>query len=324
MKYLLILLVFISCSTWATENSKNEYLLTNGDVIDINIYGAVRAQRTVIINTSGYITYLLTGSVKAAGKSISQLRSELHAIITKKRKHVIVSVIPKAFNSQSYTINGQIKFPGKKPLEGKTSLLQAIARSGGFQTGEFRNSTVDLANLTHAFVIRNNKQLKVDFQALILEGKTEHDILLENGDYINIPSALTQHIHILGQVNFPRKIMYLNRVTLMQAITEGRGLQADASNNAVIIRGSLTKPEKLVIDIKKILSGEEVDILLKPGDIVYVPVKGTAQAEALGKTAIRAFVRTVASSAADRTSNFLIPETRIETDTETENNGESK
>ena len=91
-----------------------EYILGNGDTIRVSIYGNFQAERNLIIDSRGYISFLLTGPIKASGKTIIQLREEIQAIIQKKRKHIIVSVVPLSFNSQSYTIGGQIKFPGKK------------------------------------------------------------------------------------------------------------------------------------------------------------------------------------------------------------------
>ena len=180
--------------------------------------------------------------------------------------------------------------------------------------GEFRNSTIDLADLSHSFVIRNNEKLDVDFEALILKGNTKFNILLKDGDYINIPSSLTQHVHILGRISFPRKVNYLNKLTILQAITEGRGLLPDASKKVLVLRGSLSKPQKIIIDLEEIINGEKPDVLLKPKDIVYIPEDGNAEIEALGKTAIRAFVRTIASRAADNSTDFLIKEKRIEND----------
>ncbi|MDD7987217.1 polysaccharide biosynthesis/export family protein [Lentisphaera marina] len=278
-----------------------EYKLGNGDIIKISIYGTIQEERTLIIDSRGYISYLLTGPVKASEKTIVELREEIQNIIRTKRKHTIVSVVPISFNSQSYTIGGQIKFPGKKVLNGKVTILEAIANSGGFKSGEFRNSTVDLADLEHAFLMRDGKQLKVDFTALVLKGETKYDLRLNNGDYLHIPSALSKKVYTLGQVNYPRQIMYLNSLTLIQAITESRGIKEYASPNVIVIRGSLSKPEKLVFNINEILHGDKADVLLKPGDIVYVPEDSTADLERLAKVAIRAFVQTVASSAAANT-----------------------
>jgi polysaccharide biosynthesis/export protein len=277
------------------------YTLGNGDVIKVSIYGTFQAERNLIIDSRGYISFLLTGPVKASGKTIVQLREEIQGMIQKKRKHIIVSVVPLSFNSQSYTIGGQIKFPGKKVLNGNVSILEAIANAGGFKSGEFRNSTVDLADLEHAFLMREGKQVEVDFMELVLKGNTGFDLKLKNGDYLHIPSALSKKIYTLGEVNYPRQIMYLNSLTLIQAITESRGIKEYASPNVVVIRGSLSKPEKLVYNINEILHGDKPDILLKPGDIVYVPEDSTADLERLVKVAIRAFVQTVASSAAANT-----------------------
>ena len=84
MRVLLFILLAVITACGNEQNiqaSTTGYILRNGDALEITIYGVVRARRKVVIDSRGYITFLLTGSVRAAGKTIPVLRKELNEIV---------------------------------------------------------------------------------------------------------------------------------------------------------------------------------------------------------------------------------------------------
>ena len=57
------------------------------------------------------------------------------------------------------------------------------------------------------------------------------------------------------------------------ALAEGFTQDADLSRIHVI-RGSLTNPRLIVTDFNKVIAGQQQDVQLEPGDVVYVPPTG--------------------------------------------------
>ena len=50
-------------------------------------------------------------------------------------------------------------------------------------------------------------------------------------------------------------------------------------DRVLVVRGSLDKPQPIVINVKKVLAGEEKDFKLEPRDIVYISDRPWAKAE---------------------------------------------
>ena len=63
------------------------------------------------------------------------------------------------------------------------------------------------------------------------------------------------------------------------------------------MRGSVGSPDARVIDTKEILRGNEKDLLLEPGDIVYVHKEPWAYAEEILDIAIKAYIQSATAVA---------------------------
>jgi polysaccharide export outer membrane protein len=137
----------------------------------------------------------------------------------------------------------------------------------------------------------------VDFYKLLHEGDLSQNIYLQDGDYIYIPSALNQQLYVLGAVAGPKAMGYNNKVTLAQAISDAKGLLPEAyTQRIVIVRGSLTKPTVATVNLNRIMTGKDPDVLLQPGDIVWVPNSPWERVDSYTKMIINSFVRTVAAN----------------------------
>jgi hypothetical protein len=85
------------------------------------------------------------------------------------------------------------------------------------------------------------------------------------------------------------------KMSLVAAIASAQGAIKDAYLSYVaVVRGSLTKPEIAVVDYKAITHGQSPDVLLEPGDIVYVPYVPYRTLERYANLILNTFVSTVA------------------------------
>jgi len=276
------------------------YRLGIGDVLAISIYGEDGSLREVPVDPGGNITYLMIGSIPAAGREIDELRSELQTHVSARLARGVVQVIPVRFGSQTYTILGELNFPGTYLIEGRTTILDAIARARGIRTGYFRNSAAEMADYRNATLMRGGEVVPVDFEALMSGGDATQNALLQNGDILNIPSSLVRNIYVLGEVNFPRTVGFVSSLSLMQALTEARGLKGTSDGRIVVVRGSLARPEARVVRFARILSGKDPNLALAPGDIVYVPPERLTLLREIVETAITAFANTVSAGSASK------------------------
>ena len=80
-------------------------------------------------------------------------------------------------------------------------------------------------------------------------------------------------VSVLGQVQKPGTFPYVEKLTLVQAISEAGGLNDLAYARRVkLTRQGPTGVGTYEVSVKAITEGREVDILLQPGDIIFVPL----------------------------------------------------
>lgn len=253
--------------------------LGKGDVLSISVYDEPDLGVSGIpIRPDGRISFPLIGDVQAAGRSVEALTATVTERLSRFVIEPRVSVIVTELNSLSYTINGEVAKPGVYPLVTDVSLTQAIARAGGFKKGQFRSSSVEVADLSTAFIAREGRVLPVDFTRLFRQGDLRFDIGLQDGDYINIPSGLSKEVYIVGEVNKPAQFAFREAMPMSRALALAEGFTREADLSRVhIVRGSLSNPQLIVVDFKDVLQGRAQDVPLEPNDIVYVPPTYLAQ-----------------------------------------------
>jgi polysaccharide export outer membrane protein len=162
--------------------------------------------------------------------------------------------------------------------------------------------------------MRKGVLLPVDFYGLLREGDMSQNIYLQADDFVYVPSALDQQIYVLGAVRFPRSVPYTESMTLVSALSQASGmakidwltpnytgLAPDAyMSHVAVVRGSLTKPQLLVVDAGAIIKGRKADVPLEPGDIIYVPNTPYSTLKRYANTILGTFVSTVAANAGAR------------------------
>jgi len=244
-----------------------------GDLLAVTVYQEpdLSVERAVV-RPDGYISLPLIGDVRAGDQAVPDLAAD---ITTRLGRYVLdpkVNVRLDDMKSATYTVYGEVVTPGTFPLASRTTISSAIAKSGGLKQGNYRASTIEIADLRHAFVARDGHVLPVDFVRLLRDGDMRYDIELRPGDHIHIPSGLSQEVYVLGEVAKPMVFAYQDRMALARTLSMSEGFTHDADRTRVhVVRGALQNPTVIVSNYKEVLSGHERDVQLEPGDIIYVP-----------------------------------------------------
>jgi len=249
------------------------YRIGMSDTFAFSVYGEATLEvPDVVVRTDGCITLPLIGDVNIEGLTMEEATARIDE---KYRKYLVEPrciLMPKEINSGSYTILGKVNFPNIYPIGRKTLLADAIAKAGGFSMGQFRASTIELADLEHSYIVRNGDVLPVDFVRLIRSHDMLHNIPVKPGDYIYIPSARNQEVYVLGSVTAPEAYGYQDDMTITQAIANARGFSTGAQLNDIrVLRGSMSNPVVYNVNYNLIRTGQQLDFKLMPGDVVYVP-----------------------------------------------------
>lgn len=108
------------------------YLIGPMDRLDVNVFQVPDLTRSVQVDGAGQITLPLIGPVNAAGKTVSQLQIDIADALRKKYlQSPEVTIYISEFASQKVTVDGAVAAPGVYALQGRTTLMQAIAMAKG-------------------------------------------------------------------------------------------------------------------------------------------------------------------------------------------------
>lgn len=269
-----------------------------GDLVDLQIFGQKQFTRTLVpVGPDGRINYLQANGVTASGLTPDELRDVLGKELSKFIKNPQVIVKPASWRSKRYYILGTIMDRGSFTLDRPMTIIEATARARGIATGLLEQNTVEIADLPRAFLVRKGKRVPVDFVKLFQHGDLSQNIQLEPDDYIYFPSSTLNEVYILGAVSSPGTVGVSDHASLVGILTTRGGYTTRAWRQRVlVIRGSLTKPETHVVDLRAILEGRAKDFPILPKDIIFVAERPWIYAEELLDTAIRSFIQTATTT----------------------------
>jgi polysaccharide export outer membrane protein len=158
------------------------YLVGLGDVLEIQVWNEADLSRTVNVRLDGVISLPLVGDVTVVGKPIPEITQVLEKRYGDLIEEPTVTVILTESRSRKYYLIGQVAQPGEFPLDSPISLLQAIARGGGFS---------EWAKKDRVGVVRRQSGkdsiLKFNYETFVKGENLQQNFLIEPGDTIVVP-----------------------------------------------------------------------------------------------------------------------------------------
>jgi polysaccharide export outer membrane protein len=167
--------------TIATEP---QYLIQEGDTLEIQSYYDASLREKVTVRPDGRISVVFLGDIVAAGKTPRQLSDELHEGYAKElvAKPDIVVTVDGTVGQVVY-VGGEVKAPTVEEIKGSLTLLQSVVAAGGF---------LPTANQEQIIIIR--AQGRGQFRAyqrnadMVLNNKSG-DLYLRPHDIIFVPKT---------------------------------------------------------------------------------------------------------------------------------------
>ena len=252
-----ILLVIALLLLVPFSSSAGDYVVGEGDGLDIAVWGVKDLTFSVRVRPDGKITVPGLGDVPASGQTPAELQASLSERLKKLVKNPIVTVtVREITNSKVYIFGGGIN-SGVFELNRRTTLLQllcAVDTPPAGSGGGVASTAARSADYKRAYVLRKDKKIKENFYNLFVKGDTSEDIVIESNDAIFIPQLLDRNIYVLGAVNASRAIEYREGMTVMEAVLESGGFTKFADQSKVVIRRKDGNKD-IVLDInaKKLL-----------------------------------------------------------------------
>lgn len=237
------------------------YPLGPGDELHVEVVGEADMTGNFRIGADGVVNIPYAGPVKVQNLTVDAatdaIRGQLASTVL---AHPQVVVTVQAFNARKVEVAGAVKTPGVYALQSsRTTVKEILVRAGGLQDLSAARAQIQRE------VAGQQQVVEIDLER-IYRGDTTADVELRPGDHLYIPPA--EAVFVDGQVQKPGAIAYRDGMTLTQAIAQaGSTLGTARTSGVYILRGN----EKVPVNLKRILRGEEADVALRPSDRVYVP-----------------------------------------------------
>ena len=284
---------FPVCAAW-----QQHFTVGAGDIFNLRIYGRTDSIRTwVTVGPDGRISFMEAQSIAVDGLTVDEMRAKLDAELGKYYRNARTIITPMEWHSKKYYLLGAIVDRGAYTLDRPITIIEAVARARGIDTGLYEHNTVELADMKRAFVVRAGKRLAVDFDQLFNHGDLTQNILVEPGDYSYFPSGTVNEVYLLGAVGSPGPLGLTAENSLVGVLTVRGGVLPTAYKQRVlVVRGSLQKPQAFAVNLASILSGREKDFILQPKDIIYVAEKPWQRAQDLLQMALNSYVQSMTTA----------------------------
>ena len=161
--------------------SVEDYRIGSQDLLELQVFGIDALNRTVRVNSRGFISLPLVGLVQAAGLTSEQLEEALAAKLAQDYlQNPQVSVFIKEFTSQRVTVEGAVKKPGVYPLKGRTSLLQTLATAEGLSS--VADTTVRIFRTDSA----TGNRIALEFDLEQIRAAETPDPIVQNDDIVQV------------------------------------------------------------------------------------------------------------------------------------------
>jgi len=205
----------------STQSSVPEdYLINIGDNINIAIFGSDSFESTFIIQRDGNLVIPEHGAINILGLTVNEARAKISDFLKNKYIETEVYVSIETTNTLQVYVLGAIKNPGSYNISSISKTINAVIATGGF------GPESSLRNLK---VMRDGKIINsVDLYELLINGKTNQDSYLQDGDTIMV-DARQNTVTIWGDINRPAIYEFKEGETFQDLIQFGLGFKQSAN-----------------------------------------------------------------------------------------------
>jgi polysaccharide export outer membrane protein len=164
------------------RDSAPRYEVQPGDLLHVSVWKEADLDQDVLVRPDGGFSFPLAGDVRAAGKTVEELRSELTERLARFIPDLFVTVAVREINGNKIYVIGQVNRPGQFVVNPRVDVMQAFSLAGG---------TTTFANVNGIFVLRREldrqRTLPFNFNDVANGKRLEQNVLLQSGDVVVVP-----------------------------------------------------------------------------------------------------------------------------------------
>jgi len=226
-----------------------------------------------VVDDNGDLYYPYVGTLHVGGKTVTEVREELTRELSRYFKKVKLDIRVLSFQAHRVAVVGEVRNPGIVAMtETPLTVAEAISRAGG--------ATQD-SDLNNVALARGGQLYKLDVQALYEKGLTTQNLLLRDGDVLNVGDQKDSKVYVMGEVGRQQAIQInKGRMSLAQALAEAYGVDFNTSRpgDIYVLRAGDMQPEIFQLDAESpdaMILAEQFP--LQPHDTLFVGTAGVTQ-----------------------------------------------
>lgn len=231
-----------------------DYVVGSQDVLKITVFDEPQLTGTFRVDTDGAFQYPFLGRVSGTGRTLRLIEEELARRLAEgfvRRPQVSIEV--EQFRSRSLFVVGEVRTPGKYPLTGQMTLIEALAQAG-YTTPAAGSDVLILRSADPAAgreVVPGQASETVTISLAELQsGRLTSNVTLREGDTIFVPKA--ERFFVSGFVKAPGAFTYERGMTVLQALTLAGGVSDRGSSRGV--------------KVQRVVDGKKVEVQVKMTD----------------------------------------------------------
>jgi protein involved in polysaccharide export with SLBB domain len=182
----------------AVVDAPPDYRIGAGDTLSVKLFYTSELNEDVVVRPDGRISLQLVGDVDVGGRTPAEVAADLRKQYSGHLSRPDVAVIVRGFGSQRAFVGGEVKSPSMIPIDGHTTLADAVFQAGG---------ALDTAAMSSVILLRRGASgrevYRVDLGGA-LEGK-EPVPVLRAYDVVYVPKSFIAEVGMYVD-------LYINRI----------------------------------------------------------------------------------------------------------------
>ena len=279
-----------------------DYRVGAEDVLEVSIFEWELREETksveIRVSETGVISLPVVGDMNVMNRTVEEIKAKIEKrlkdwqIIPNPR----VSVVVQQFRSKRVAVVGAVRDPGTYTIRRNvTTFLDILSLAGGpdARAGQLAYVIRDIRPAmspddgTHRgtgetaagkrspyaglpFDPAAKEVIAIDLYELLELGDLKLNVLVGNGDVVNVPEA--KRFHVIGYARDPGSFPLKKPTTVLEGIAMARGFQEiEASKKKCMVKRKTIEGEYIIpVDLVAVARGEAPNFYLQPDDIIYV------------------------------------------------------
>ncbi len=159
------------------------YRVTTSDVLDVICTFSPEYNQTVTVQPDGYIILKDLGTMYAEGTTLPQLQESVQSAYSTFLNNPQVSIVLKDFNKPYFIAAGEVTRPGKYELRGDTTVTEAVAMAGGFNSQARHSQVVLFRRMSNELV----ETRLINIKRMMSARSLAEDLHMKPGDLLFVP-----------------------------------------------------------------------------------------------------------------------------------------